>query len=151
MMPEWTGEQLEDKRKQALDALRDAMPDMLDHKEWIQLTETLWQAMSDRVASAQLDIIRRERFEATEKSSGTITAFERLNRTNRYKKILRALNYVFKCFDVDWNVFLRTLLDLAEGRSDAKGLDSPARRDQHDRSAVENGEGNDDSGSSRQV
>lgn len=149
-MPEWTGSQLDAKRQQALDSLRAAMPDMLDHREWIQLTETLWQVMSDRLADAQLDVIRRERFETKEHSSA-VTALERLNRVSRYKKILRALNFVFKCFDVDWNVFLRTLLDLAEGRADAKGLDSSARRDQQDHSAVENGEGDDDSGSSPQV
>lgn len=149
-MPKWTGLQLDAKRRQALDALRLAMPDMLDHGEWIQLTETLWQVMSDRSVDAQLDIMRRERFETKEHASIT-TALERFSKVNRYKKILRALNFVFKCFDVDWNVFLRTLLDLAEGRADAKGLDSSTRRDQQDHSAAKDGEGDDDSGSSQQV
>jgi len=149
-MPEWSGAQLDTKRKQALDALRSSMSEMLDHKEWIQLTELLWQSVSEKVNDAQLDLIRRERFEPKDRPL-TNAAAERIDRFTRYKRVLRALNFVFKCYEVDWSVFLGTLLDLAEGRVDVKGLDRPARRDQQDRTAAEAGEGNDDSGSGEQV
>lgn len=149
-MPEWAGAELEAKRKQALEALRSSMSEMLDHKEWVQLTEMLWQSISDKVIDAQLDVIRRERFEPKSRPSST-TATDRLDRFTRYKRVLRALNFMFKCVDIDWAVFLRTVVDLVEGRVDVNGLDSPARRDQQDRAAAETVEGTDDSGSRRQV
>jgi hypothetical protein len=147
MMPEWGGSQLDAKRKQALDAFRSSMSDMLDHKEWIQMTEVIWQLMSDRVIDAQQDIIRRERFEPKDRPSSA-AAQDRLTRYTKFKRLLRALNFVFKCFEVDWSIFAETLLGVAEGRVDVKGLDNSTKRDQCDDQAAPDGQGTDDSGAS---
>lgn len=150
-MPEWQGEQLDLRRKQALGAFRSSMSDMLDHKEWVQLTELLWQHLSDKIADVQLDVMRRERFDSSKEGLPIIShlssAKERLNKFTKYKRALRALNFLFKCFEVDWTIFRDTIIDLAEGNQDAKGLDRQTKRDQSSCSAITHREESDNTGS----
>jgi len=135
-MARWNGEELRAKKQQALEVFRRAMADISVHEEWVSLTEILWQKMSEMVGDCQLDVLRNERF-GTATSRQSETARSRLARYEKYKRTLKALNFLFKCVDIDWDVFLQTVVDLVEGKVDVKGLDSPARRDQSDDSTVE--------------
>jgi hypothetical protein len=134
-MPRWSGDELQAKKKQALEVLSRAMKDMPVHEDWVTLTEILWQRMSDMVGECQLDVLRNERF-GTATSRQSEGARARLARYEKYRRTLKALNFLFKCIDIDWDVFLQTVVDLVEGNIDVKGLDSPARRDQSDDSTV---------------
>jgi hypothetical protein len=110
------------------------------------MTEIAWQLMSQKLHDAQLDVVRSEKFS---KSKITVrNAEERVERFNRYQRILRALNFLFKCYEIDWGVFLRTVVELVEGRIDVKGFDRPTGRDQQHGTPTEAAEGPDDSGSS---
>lgn len=144
-MARWRGEELQLKKAQALDVLRRAMGDMSVHDDWITLTEVVWQMMSDKVGECQMDVLRGERF-GTATSRQSEAARTRLARYEKYKRMLKSLNFLFKCVDIDWDVFLRTVVDLVEGKVDVRGLDSPARRDQSEDSTVETEQGTDDSG-----
>ena len=141
-MPQYSGEELSAKRKLAVDALKKSMASVLNHRDWIQLTEITWQSMADKVISAQLDLLRAERFEGR-KSPNDVKI--RLHRYEKFKNVLKALNFLFKCYDIDWSVFLQTLVDLIEGRIDGAGLGGPARGDQQGSAESASGEGSDDS------
>lgn len=142
-MPQWSGDELAAKRGLAVDALKKSMVDVLNHRDWIQLTEIACQSMSDKVGDAQLALLRAERFEGRKTPN---EAKGRLHRYERFKSILKALNFLFKCYDIDWSVFLQTLVDLIEGRIDGAGLGGSARRDQQSGAETTSGEGSDDSG-----
>lgn len=142
-MPQWSGEELAAKRRLAVDALKKSMASVLNHRDWVQLTEITWQSMSDKVSDAQLDLLRAERFEGRKSPSD---AKGRIHRYERFKNVLKALNFLFKCYDIDWSVFLQTLVDLIEGRIDGAGLSGPARRDQQGSADTPSGEAPDDSG-----
>lgn len=143
MKLQWEGKQLEEKRKQAVRSLQAAFADMLDHKEWIQMTELLWQLMSEKLHDAQLDVLRGERFSTSQ--AMLAAANERVEKFSRHQRVLRALNFIFKCYEVDWGEFLRTVVELVEGKIDVKGLDRPTGRDQSRSSATAAGKGPDDS------
>jgi hypothetical protein len=143
-MPQWSGDELSAKRELAIDALKKSMSGVLTHKDWIQLTEIAWQSMADKVIDAQLDVLRAERFEGRKSPSD---AKGRMHRYERFKNVLKALNFLFKCYEVDWSEFLRTIVELVEGRADGAGLGGPARGDQQACAEAASGEGSDDSGS----
>jgi len=143
MKLQWEGAQLEEKRGQAIRALQAAFSEMLDHKEWVQMTELLWQLMSEKMHDAQLDVIRNEKFSTNQSILENVT--ERVEKFSRHQRTLRALNFLFKCYEVDWGVFLQTVVELVESKSDVKGLDRPAGRDQSRSSRASTGQGSDDS------
>lgn len=142
----WEGEQLQGKRRQAIDAFRSAMSEaMLEHHEWIQMTDIAWQAMSERLHDAQLDVIRSEKFGKTRLSLQH--GADRVERFDRYQRVLRAMNFLFKCFEVDWSAFLSAVVELVEGTLDGSGCyRQSARSEPHDPGASV-GERHDASGS----
>jgi len=123
---QWSGEQLEEKRRQAINALKSAFSDpMFDHKEWVQMTELTWQLMAEKLHDAQLDVLRCKEFST--KPSIIATALARVEKFSRHQRMLRALNFLFKCHQVDWEVFLQTVVELVESKSaDVKGTDCPS-------------------------
>jgi len=141
---QWDGAQLEEKRKQAIAAFQSAMGDaMLSHQEWVQMTELLWQLMSEKLHDAQLDVLRNERF-----STNKMTikgAVDRVDRFSRHQRVLRALNFLFKCYEVDWGVFLQTVVELVEGRIDVTRFDRPPGRDKQHGAHATTGKETDDS------
>ena len=143
MKLQWEGAQLEEKRKQSIRSLQAALADMLDHKEWIQMTELLWQLMSEKLHAAQLDVLRNERFSTSQTMPKVAT--DRVEKFSRHQRVLRALNFLFKCYEVDWSEFLRTVVELVEGEIDVKGHDRSAGRDQSGGSGTAAGKGSDDS------
>jgi len=144
-MPKWGGESLEVKRSQCLSALREVCGLMEGPDDWIALTEIAWQLMSHRVSEAQLDVLRHERFGNKVLLTRLDGATDRVKRFERFKRVLRVFNFFLKCWDVDWDVFLSTVVDLAQGRVNVEGLDSSTRRDQPDGPPDSGREGHDDS------
>ncbi len=142
-MPKWTGADLDRYRAKAAESLKQAMGGMPSNEEWIQLTDMIWQMLSERVRDAQIDLIRQERFLKTPDPSQK----EKIDRLSRAQRVVRALNFVFKCYDVDWDVVLRTIVDLMEGKVDVVkgGLDRQPVRDQPDSPADQGVAGVDDS------
>lgn len=124
-MPRWSGKELDDKRAQALAMFRQAVTDMSDHDDWTTLTEIAWQKMSEVVDSARVAILVRERFGKRPDYADEHLA--KLEKYDRYRKTLKAMNFLFKCIDIDWKVFLQTVVDLVEGNS--RGPDSAAAGD----------------------
>ena len=129
MTLQWTGAQLEEKRQQAVNALKAAFSlPMRDHREWVQMTESLWQLMSEKLHDAQLDVLRCKEFSTNPLMIAG--ASERVEKFSRHQRMLRALNFLFKCHQIDWEVFLQTVVELVESKdADVKGLDYPPERD----------------------
>lgn len=146
-MPRWSGRELDEKRTQALEMFRQAMSEMTDHDDWTTLTDIAWQKMSEVIESAQVSIVVRERF--SNKGDAYLGEhLDKLKKYGRYRRTLKAINFLFKCIDVDWKVFLQTVVDLVEGN--ANGSDSPAAGSKQDGPNAEAGHGDDDSGVGRQ-
>jgi hypothetical protein len=118
------------------------MRGILSNDEWIQLTDMLNQMLTDKIHDAQLDLMRQEHFSKTPEPA----LREKLDRLARAQKALRSLNFVFKCYDVDWDVVMQTIVDLMEGKVDVVkgGLDRQPVRDQPDGQADQGVAGIDD-------
>lgn len=146
---QWSGTRLEEKRRQAINALKAGFSEpMFEHKEWVQMTELLWQLMSEKLHDAQIDVLRCKEFSTN--PSIIANASERVEKFSRHQRMLRALNFLFKCHQVDWKVFLQTVVELVESKgADAKGLDCAPGRDQSSGSRATTGKKTDNSRASQ--
>ena len=146
---QWSGARLEEKRRQAINALKASFSDpMFNHKEWVQMTELLWQLMTEKLHDAQLDVLRCEKFSTNELI--LTNAADRVEKFSRHQRMLRALNFLFKCHQVDWKVFLQTVVELVESkRTDVKGINCPSERDQSSGSRTTTGKKIDNSRASQ--
>lgn len=112
------------------------------------MTELLWQLMAEKLHDAQLDVLRCEKFSTNE--STLTNAAERVEKFSRHQRMLRALNFLFKCHQVDWKVFLQTVVELVESKgADVERTGCQPGRDQSSGSRATTGKKIDNSRTSQ--